>query len=90
MLAAPPCVAEIRPPVPICASQEDLMALMLASVTSNKAITYACEMAPAGSKIEVIERYPSGAAEVGRVVKIRATPPGKGKGSLLGFTIELN
>jgi hypothetical protein len=47
-----------------------------------------CQIIEAGSKAEIVERYPS-AADYMRVVKVKVTSP-RHRGPVTGYTIELD
>jgi hypothetical protein len=76
---------------PLCIDQDSLMAIVMAGILKNqeaaKSVT-GCEGIAAGSKAEVIERYPSG-TDFMRVVKVKVTSPNK-PGPVTGFTIEID
>ncbi len=79
---------------PLCPDEDGLAAFLLADAVkdsnpeaADKLLKSAtgCEFLPAGSKLEVIERPPSGAFM--RVMKVKATPPRRGP--IVGFTVEV-
>jgi glucose/arabinose dehydrogenase len=97
--AVPPPTAEqliANAGQPLCADEDGLAAILFAGVMkdsnpemSDKLLKSAtgCEFLPAGSKLEVIERHPSGASFM-RVMKVKATPPRRRP--IVGFTVEVD
>jgi len=83
-------VLKTSPGQPLCIDQDSLAGLLMAGVTHNReaAKSLACESIPAGAKVEVIERYPSGSTFM-RVIKVRVTTP-RHPGPTIGFTLELD
>jgi hypothetical protein len=93
LVSAPAASAEMlktSPGQPLCIDQDALVTFLMAGVTHNEAVarSLACEGIPAGSKVEVVERYPSGSTFM-RAVKVRVTKPGR-SGPTTGYTVELD
>jgi hypothetical protein len=93
MMASGPVYGEqikTYPGQPLCSDQDGLLALIIAGIHGDARAMSAvpgCQVIPAGSTAEVIERLPSG-ADFMRVVKAKVTSPNMK--ATRGFTIEIN
>jgi hypothetical protein len=93
MMASSPAYAEqikTYPGQPLCSDQDGLLALIIAGIHGDLDAMNAvpgCQVIPAGSTAEVIERLPSG-TDFLRVVKVKVTSPNIK--ATTGLTIEIN
>ena len=93
MMASGPAYGEqikTYPGQPLCGDQDGLLALIIAGIHGDARAMNAvpgCQVIPAGSIAEVIERLPSG-TDFMRVVKVEVTS--SSMNATRGFTIEIN
>jgi hypothetical protein len=75
---------------PLCAEEDALKAMLIAEILASKpeeTSTNGCQLVPANSQLEVIERYPS-RFDFLRIVKVRVTSPNL-VNPMVGYTVDI-